>query len=56
MVYLAGLSIILWLGADCLRVSLLVLLAGLVIREIFQMAVSLRSPLIKECQKKTKSF
>jgi len=46
VVYLAGLSIILWLGADCLRVSLLVLLAGLVIREIFQMAVSLRRYLL----------
>lgn len=40
--YLAGLAIILFQGASSLYVALLILLSGLALRELFQMAVSLR--------------
>ena len=42
VVYLAGLAVILWLGPTCLYIVLLVLLCGLALREVFQVAVSIR--------------
>jgi len=40
--YLAGLTVILWLGANSLYYVLLILVIGLAVREVFQLLVSLR--------------